>query len=146
MKQTLALIPLALVLSFGCSDSSGPKNDSVSGIWAYSATNVQGSGANCNSTGTILTLTQTGATFSGTYAGGTLACTTPIGPVQQQIPTGVVANGTVSGSAVSFNFDTSDWTNTGTFSGTTMTGTLVVRVTFGGTSAVLTGAFTATKQ
>jgi hypothetical protein len=146
MKRTLAAIPLALGLSLGCSDSSGPDNDVVAGTWAYSTTNVQGSGASCSSTGTILTLVQTGVTFSGTYAGGTLSCTTPLGPVTQQIPTGVVANGTISGSSVSFNFDTSDWSNTGSISNTTMTGTLVVRVTFGGTSAVLTGSFTATKQ
>jgi hypothetical protein len=146
MKRTLGLLALALVLSLGCSDSTGPKIAAVAGVWAYSTTNVQGSGANCSSTGTILTLTQSGATFSGTYAGGTLTCTTPLGPVVQQITTGVVANGTVSESAVSFNLDTSDWTNTGSISGTTMTGTLVVRVVIGGTSAVLTGSFTATKQ
>lgn len=146
MKRTLRIVPLAFVVSFGCSDSTGPKTAAVAGVWAYSATNVQGSGATCNSTGTVLTLTQSGATFSGSYAGGTLTCTTPLGPVQQQIPTGVVANGTISGSSVSFNFDTSDWSNTGSISGTTMTGTLVVRVVFGATSAVLTGGFTATKQ
>jgi len=146
MKRTLGVFSAALFLSLGCSDSTGPKLAAVAGVWAYSTTNVQGSGANCSSTGTILTLTQSGATFSGTYAGGTLTCTTPLGPVVQQIPTGVVANGTVSESAVSFNFDTSDWTNTGSISGNTMTGTLVVHVTFSGVSAVLTGSFTATKQ
>ena len=146
MKRTLALLTFAFVASFGCSDSSGPKTAAVSGTWTYSASNVQGSGETCNSTGTTMTLTQSGSTFTGTYAGGTLTCTGVFGSLTQQIGSGVVANGTVSGSSVSFNFDTTDWTNTGSMSGTTMTGSLVIRVTVGATSAVLTGTFSAAKQ
>lgn len=142
-----ALVLLAMILSVGCgSDSTGPKNANVSGSWTYNATNLQGGGLSCNATGTSLTLTQAAATFSGTYAGGTLTCTGPGGNASQQVGSGVVAGGTVSGSSVAFNFDTSDWANTGTISGATISGTVVVRLVSGSTSVILNGNFSAVHQ
>jgi hypothetical protein len=146
MKRTFALLAVALLVSVGCSDSSGPKNADVSGSWTYNATNLQGGGLSCNASGTSMTFTQLGATFSGTYSGGSISCTGAGGSATLPVGTGVVAGGTVSGSSVVFNFDTQDWANTGTLSGATIAGTVVIRVVSGTTSVVLTGSFSAVKR
>lgn len=139
MKRALGLLLILVSLACSGSDSTGPKNADVSGVWTYNATNLQGSGGViCNVFGTTLTLAQSGTTFSGTYSGGTFSCNNGSGA----IGTGVVATGTVSGSNVTFNLDTSDWANTGVVSGTSMSGTAVVRIG----STVTTGSFSAVKR
>ena len=127
-----------------CSDSTGPKNANVSGSWTYSVSNLSGGGLSCNATGTAVTISQTGTTFTGSYSGGTLNCGS-VGSVG--VGTGTVANGTVTNNAVTFNFDTQDWTNTGTVSGNSLAGTTTVRLVLtGGQTVVLTGNFSMVKN
>ncbi len=67
----------------------------------------------CSITGAPMTVSQSGSTFTGSYGPGELTCRagseTAGGMVQ-----GVVVNGTISGDAVTFDFDTQDAHHTGT--------------------------------
>ena len=150
-KMIVACVSVIAIAACGSSDSTtgpaGPTNANVAGSWNYSATNLTGGGVSCSVSGTVMTFTQAGATFSGTYSGGTLICGAPGVPNQTApIGSGTIASGTVSINNVSFNFDTSDWQNTGAISGNTIAGTAVVRTTDGSTTTLLTGNFSATKR
>lgn len=139
MKR-VPLVAIVLLLAACSSDSTGPKNAGVSGVWTYNATNLQGTGGIlCNALGQTMTLAQSGTTFSGSYSGGTFSCNTG---VNITIGTGIVASGTVSGNNVSFNMDTSDWANTGVVSGSSISGTTTIRVG----SQIATGSFAAVRR
>jgi len=142
---------LAIVSCGGGGDASTgpptPTNANIAGSWNYSASNLSGAGFTCNVNGTILNFTQSGATFTGTYSGGTLTCTAPGLPTfSEPLGNGIVATGTVNINNVSFDFDTSDWRNTGTVSGNSISGTAVVRISDGSTTYTLNGSFAATKR
>ena len=131
----------------GADSPAGPVNANVSGGWTYSATNLTGGGATCNASGVVLTINQSGSTFTGSYSGGTITCSAPGVPTESgDFGTGTVANGTIAINSVAFNFDTSDWANTGTVSGNSMSGTAVVRVSTGQSTYILTGNFGATRR
>jgi hypothetical protein len=141
--RRFAFLMLAMALS-ACSDSTGPKNANISGSWTYNVSNLSGGGLSCNASGTTVTISQTGTTFTGTYSGGTLSCGT-VGNVS--IGSGTVANGTVTNNSVTFNFDTQDWTNTGSVSGNSIAGTTTVRLVLtGGQTVVLSGNFSMVKN
>jgi hypothetical protein len=145
MKRViLAAIFLSLA---GCGGDSGPKNANISGSWTYTVTNLVGGGITCNTSGTTLQLNQSGTTFSGSYSGGTITCSAPgVAPETAPIGTGDIIDGAIGVSDVSFDLDTSDWSNTGTLVGNSMSGTAVVFVTDGTTSATLTGHFAAVRN
>ena len=144
MKRFYILTMVALLSACSASDSTGPKNANVSGSWGYTATNLTGSGLSCSISNVTMTVNQTGTTFSGSYSSGTLNCGTLGGG---NFTGGTVVTGTVSGNGVSFNFDTQDWNNTGTISGTSMSGTATMRVVLtGGQPLILTGNFSAIKR
>lgn len=149
MRLTLTLLAaLATLAVTACGDSSGPGSNNappLTGSWSYSTTNLNAIGVTCNSSGTILTITQSGSTFSGSYSGGTLSCTSSSGTLSGAIGTGVVVSGSVVGNSVSFDLDTSDWRNSGSISGNSMSGTVTVRVVVSGTPYTLTGAFGAAR-
>ena len=131
----------------GAGGMMGPSIPSVAGSWTYNASNLSGSGVSCGVSGTSLAFTQSAGTFTGTYNGGTLSCTGPGGTVTGSVGSGTVANGSVTtAGAVSFDFDTQDWRNTGTVSGNSISGTVVVRIDLGAPSGVVTrsGNFSAT--
>jgi hypothetical protein len=136
-----------LVAAAGCgSDSTAPKTD-VTGTWSYSASNLTVSGVTCTISSVSMTFAQTGTTFTGTVAsGGLLSCTGPAGSDNEVLGSDVIANGVVNGNAVQFDIGTSDFHNTGTLSGNTISGTAAVNVTVNGVVAVLTGNFSATKH
>jgi hypothetical protein len=58
----------------------------------------------------------------------------------------LIANGQINGTAIQFDFGTSDYHNAGTLSGNTMSGTAALRTTVGTTAVVLTGTFSAVKS
>jgi hypothetical protein len=146
-KTAAASVAVLAIVSCGGGDVSGPTNANIAGSWTYTMTNLAGGGLTCFSSGTTMTFSQSGATFTGTYSGGTLSCSAPgFGPVSQTIGNGTIATGTVNINSVSFDLDTSDWRNTGTVSGNSISGTVVVRFTSGSTSVILNGSFAAIKR
>lgn len=139
---------LALVLGvLGCSnDTFGLPTALVSGSWTMTLTNFTGSGLTCNASGITLQFAQAGTTFTGTYSGGTITCSSPSGPLDTTVPPGQVANGGISGTAVVFDLGTSDSHFVGGLNGGgSMSGDGTVSTTFNGTPVSLSGTWTATK-
>src|SRR5262245_39749722 len=151
MKRALfAAMVVVSVAACGDSDPSGPQNANVGGAWTYNATNLAGSVSGvtfaCNVTGSTISLTQSGTTFSGTITGGTLSCSAPGFSTSNNLSTGAVANGTVNGNAIAFDIDSPDWHHTGTLSGASISGQVLIRLIVSGTTVVLNGNFTAVKR
>ena len=146
MNRMLVLGALLLAACGG--DSNGPSLPTVAGSYSLSQSNVAGGGISCNALGTTMTLTQSGATFSGNYSGGTLTCTGPGGQFSNGIGSGTVANGTVNqNGAVAFDLDTQDWHLAGNLSGSSMSGTVTVRLNLTGSGVqTLTGNWSAARQ
>ena len=151
--RTLLLLLIPVFLACGGDDDGaggmmGPSIPSIAGSWTYNASNLSGSGVSCGVSGTSLAFTQSAGTFTGTYTGGTLSCTGPGGTVTGSVGSATVANGSVTtAGAVSFDFDTQDWRNTGTLSGNSISGTATVRLDFGSPTGVITlsGNFSAAR-
>ena len=139
----------ALLVLFvaGCSSSTSP-NESVNGSWSYQASNLAGDGVSCSVTGATLTLSQTGSTFGGTYSNAKITC--QAGGQQAVLGTfsGNVVNGLISGDSVSFDFDTTAFTNAGTISGSSMSGSATATENVGGAigKVTLTGQWNATQN
>jgi hypothetical protein len=141
---------LALIGLAACGkDSSDPSQSAppnIAGNWTYTTSNLTGSGLTCSSSGTTMTITQQDATFTGTYSGGMLTCSAVGGSASQPITGGTVVNGSLSSTTVAFDMDTPDWHNSGTISGTMMSGTTRIVATSGTTTFTLNGSFTASRQ
>lgn len=144
MKRLLYLALATVGLAACGKDSTGP-NINLTGNWSYSTSNITDGSVSCSSSGTTLSVTQQGNTFSGTYSGGTLTCQTSGGSGSNTVGTGIVATGSIAGNGVTFDLDTSDWRNTGTLSGNSMSGTVLVRLVIGGTTYFLSGNWAAAK-
>lgn len=142
------LLILALVLAAACGgDSSTAVNTNVTGTWAYTVSNVSTTGVSCSLSNVRLTLTQTGSTFTGSAsAGGVLTCSGFTGSSTTQLGGDVVANGTISGSNISFDIGTSDFHNAGTINGNSINGTVTLHINTGTQSLTATGSFTAVRQ
>lgn len=146
------ILPLLLIpLFLACADDGegddvvGPSHPYVTGTWSYSMSNLSGGGISCFESGTTLTLYQSGTTFSGTFSGGVFICDLN----EVFVADGRVINGSVtSDSAVSFDMRTSDWHNSGTVSGNSMSGTATVPLDAGPPvgRVTLTGSFAAVRQ
>jgi hypothetical protein len=133
------LFALLLVLGCGGDDSTGP-SASVAGTWTASMTNMSGSGVSCSSTSpTTLTITQSNATFSGSYSGGELTCSGPGGTVSEFVGSGTILNGTLNGNDVSMDLNTPDFHLDGTVSGNSMSGIARWEVDVGAQTVVLNG-------
>ena len=129
-------------LTLGSCNNAAAPIANLAGLWSYSAPNLQDGSVSCDLTGVTLILEQTGASFTGTYNGGVLTCGT--GADSGFI--GEVVNGTVAGAQVTFEFDNSNWQNSGRLTGTSMTGQAVWIVGIGSTVYHLSGTWTATKN
>jgi hypothetical protein len=156
MRTTKLLAALAVALVLACGhDSTGPNTGTgtgtggatnLTGNWLYSTSNVNGSGLSCSSSGTVLTISHQGSTFSGTYSGGTLTCIGGGTTQSVAVGMGTVVTGSLAGTAVSFNLDTSDWHNTGALSGNSMSGTVTVRLVVDNSTYTLTGNWGASRH
>jgi len=153
-EQLVPLLVSALVLT-GCGgDSSngptGPQDANVGGTWTYNATNLSGTvsgiSISCNIEGMTMSLTQTGATFSGSFGPSSLSCFAQGVAIDETLPGSVIVNGSVNGSNVQFDFETSDWRNTGTASGSSMSGTVLVRLDLGTEVVTLNGNWAAARS
>jgi hypothetical protein len=59
---------------------------------------------------------------------------------------GTVVSGVISGQRVGFNFDTSDFANSGTVSGSSITGTATMVLVAGSSRVILSGPFGAARR
>ena len=129
-------------LTLGSCNNAAAPTANLAGLWSYSASSLQDGSVTCGLSGVTLILEQTGASFTGTYNGGVLTCGT--GADSGFI--GEVVNGTVAGAQVTFDFDNSNWQNSGRLTGTSMTGQAVWIVGIGSTLYHLSGTWTAIKN
>ncbi|MFL5476691.1 MAG: hypothetical protein ACJ8A6_13450 [Gemmatimonadales bacterium] len=97
-------------------DPTGAGSTDVSGQWHIVFPNMSGSGVSCSSASGDMSLSTSGATFSGTYGPIILSCTSATGPFQDTLQ-GAVVNGTLGVNAVSFDLDTPAFHQTGTTNG-----------------------------
>jgi len=137
-----------LMLIAGCGgDATGaelnvPTYPNVAGAWSYDPCYLSGGGREVSITSGTLSLThQTDSTFTGTFTGGVLHWP----GYSLGSGSGTVVNGSVDESgAITFDFhlsaefDTPDWQFTGTVSGESASGTVVVTLDHGGPIGVIT--------
>lgn len=150
IRRTLSALLLtgAICASAACSgDATGPEAPSLSGRWTFNASNMSGSGMSCNLSAVALNISQQGNTFTGTYSGGRLTCTAGGQVLTQDWGSGTVVNGSVNGNSIAFDFDTSDYRQTGTLSGNSISGNGVWREDLGAPYGVVTlnGSFSAAR-
>ena len=106
MRRLLPL--LAMTLGVGCSDDpAGPHIADLGGAWSISFSHLTGPGVVCNSNTGTMSLTMSGATFSGTYGPITLSCTTGASGFHETLE-GTIVNGKIGVEDVSFDLDTPD--------------------------------------
>ncbi|HET7251688.1 MAG TPA: hypothetical protein VFI79_17725 [Gemmatimonadales bacterium] len=134
------LIPFMMlgILACGSDKAAGPAAD-LTGSWSGTET-LSGSGLSC-AISLTMQLTQTGATFNGTYSNGSVTCN---GQSQTGI-TGTIINGTVSGSKVTFDVDDPGAHQTGTVAGNTMNGNAHWTISTSSGSVSLAGTWSATR-
>jgi hypothetical protein len=114
---------LVVLACGGDDDGTDPLVVDVNGTW-LATVDFAGEGTSCSSTDpTTLSLTQTGSSFSGTYSGGEIACTSADGTFSFPGGTGQISNGAVNGATVSFDLGGPEFRLTGTASDDTMEGT-----------------------
>ncbi|HUL48381.1 MAG TPA: hypothetical protein VLT79_00045 [Gemmatimonadales bacterium] len=145
MRITRALLVLgAAACSNSTSSGSLPPGATLTGRWLYSIGTLTsvGGAVTCAVSGISLNLVQAGSNLSGTYSGGTINCGGLLPP-----GSGSVANGSVSGSAVNFDFDSPNWHSTGqATSASSMTGNATVQLTVSGNSYLMSGTWLASHQ
>lgn len=149
---TLLLPPLVI----GCGgDDDGPAGPStpttaqVGGAWTYAFSNITGSSGTtnvtCSTNNVSLDINQTGTTFTGSYFAPSMSCTGPGGTFSDGPYSGTIVNGSVGGTSVSFDFDTSDWNQAGSVSGNSMNGTVAVNLQVDASQLMLSGNWSAAK-
>ena len=136
-----AAAALAAFAVVGCSSSTGPTN--VNGMWDYVATHIVEGAATCSAE-VVMTLTQSGDTFTGSYAGASFACSGR----GELLPPGYVVSGRIHGDSVSFILSGAALTDSsvGTIAGGSMTGTLTITDSSQAGLFHYFGQWTATKQ
>jgi hypothetical protein len=154
-RSWIALGVLAVIVA-GCG-ATAPSVLQVAGTWDYEAGNLTDGQVTCIF-GAPMTLTQTSATFTGTYRDGYISCTGPTG-ASSTLVSGTVDSGAVSGKTVACGLTNTDVTNSGEITEMTiacqssgavannvMTGTATATVVFDGVPHALTGEWRAPLQ
>lgn len=131
-RYGVALGALTIVAA-GCRELTAPPPAplTVAGNWSYIASNLTGSffgdPIGCEYE-LRMSIDGTGPTFAGTYRGARLVCDLFGTPQLVDAGEGDIVGGTLSGSAVQFDFDTETIRNTGTLSGEGMTGDVAIQL------------------
>jgi hypothetical protein len=143
----VALVPLLSALGCGSNKATAPSTTptTLTGNWTYSAgslTSIAG-GYTCVVASFTLSLVQEGNALSGSYQSGSITCNGTALPGAS----GAIANGSVSGNTVTFDFDSPDWHDEGnTTSATSMSGDVNATLTIAGTLYLLAGTWTAVRK
>ena len=142
-RQTCAVVLIACAAAAGC-ELVDPAEE-VDGEWLFSARNLTGAGVGCQVDGLRLQLVQDGTRFSGAATDGEMSCDQESESVDVELGTLPVINGRLTGSRVSFDIGSADWSVDGTLAGGSMEGTMqmVVGEPFG--NVVVSGRFGAAR-
>ena len=138
MKWIFLSVVFVATCSGDSNTAAGPGTPSiadVAGAWNVNWSSLSASGASCLASGGHMTLSQSGATFSGVYGGALLQCN----GVVVGLASGPVVNGSVGGSSIAFDMDTPDLHQSGAVSGNSMSGSAVWRVGVSGEVVTLAG-------
>lgn len=130
-----------------CNDSAINEVDtSMSGQWSYTVTDLTGAvNFTCSIQGAMISLMQSGGDLTGSVTGGTMSCQMPSGITVLPLSGGDITNSGIDGASVQINFGNPNLKNVGTVSGNAMSGVVEARGILG-TTAQLTGKFSATRQ
>jgi hypothetical protein len=141
---------IALTIAIAACGEASTNNlvspNNVFGIWTYIANNVTSSGVTCNLTGVSMSLRQSGNTVTGSVTRGTSSCAFTGGSSNNALDGLTIVNGTINGHAVQFDIGTPDIHSVGTLTGNSISGMVTIHVTVKGSTTVLTGPFSATRQ
>jgi len=116
VRHRLLLLALLLAGSACGDDPNEADSTGVGGQWRVTFSNMAGSGVSCGSATGDMSLSMSGATFTGTYGPIPLSCTDANGSFQDTLQ-GAVVNGSLGVNAVSFDLDTPSFHQTGTTNG-----------------------------
>jgi hypothetical protein len=141
----LTLVMCGIAVAACSGDSTGSSGAQVAGTWRLDITNFNSGPVSCLDTGKTMTLQQAGSSFSGSYNGGQLKCSSPSGS-DSSVTSGKVVHGSIAGDNVQFDLDTTAWHHTGTISGTTMSGLVNATFVVSGTPVTVAGNWSATKH
>jgi len=144
-RLSWAVIGLAAALLSACGgdNPAGPSVANIAGTWRITYSNMSGSGVTCGTTAIDYVITQSGATFTGTSNSTyTFTCTDGVNTVSQTATGGIITNGQINGSSITFDLATSSAHQTGTLSGNSITGTSTWTIDLGSSgTVVLIGQF-----
>lgn len=145
----VAILPVFAACGGDDDGPTGPSTAQIDGAWTYAFSNITGStgttNITCSAGNVSIDIDQTGTTFTGSYFAPALTCAGPSGSFTDGPFAGSIVNGSISGTSVSFDFDTSDWRQTGTVSGNSMNGTVTVRFQVDAAQILLSGNWSAAR-
>ena len=101
---------------------AGPAIATLSGAWTMSFGDMTDGSLTCFTDEFTVTLAQDRATFTGDFGTATLTCTNGVNTVSDQM-SGQIANGSISTSTISFDLDTPDRHQSGTWTESGISGT-----------------------
>ncbi len=128
----ILLLALLGLVACGGDDTGGPSDTNVAGEWRATLSNMNGSGISCNSTSpTLLTISQSGSSFSGSFGDGEITCSGPGGQAAEQIELGTLLKGIIDETGLSMDLGTPEFHLTGSVNGASMSGTAHWVVPFG---------------
>lgn len=149
MRERWLATGCLVVAACGGSDSAGPTTShQLVGSWSYDMPDLQdGHGTTCAISGPVLSLTQSGVKFSGSVAGGTVACVylgTAFGGAMQSA---AVLNGAIREDSVSFDILNTKWHSVGTLvTEDSMAGVVNSFTTYQGQQVYLVGHWYSKRQ
>jgi len=154
MRRKLGGLGLGAVMvccaACGSDGPSAPASADVAGTWVYRSAMLSGDGVECDFYGLTLSLVQSGQRLLGSYEIPLPQCFSLNGAFIGPAISGTL-NGTVTGSALMFDFAqsgvVSSYVGTGVLASDSLSGTATMRMPLGGEdTATLTGTWSAERQ
>lgn len=149
LPLSLLVLPLFAAAVACGSDSTAPSP--ITGTWDYSVANATDGTVTCNITGVVLDLTQDGPSVFGDASGGTISCTAVGGgpPPAEFLPPSVLRGellGSFSAGHIDLNGLDTGYKHTGSLSGFTLSGPVVITDEIPDGVRELTGTYTAVRR
>ena len=134
-------IGASAALPYRAADTVSPET------WKFELPGLVGGGISCAIRGASLELVRQGTALEGSYGDGELTCTDSTGQPKDLGPAeGMLVNGKLEGSRISFDLDSPDAHQTGIMSADSMVGTATWMLDFGDRGILrLTGPWRATR-